>query len=62
MHPAGPAEVGFSQAEYRVPEGSGRLTVPFQIFNLDPTIWPMNAFVRLRLSLVDGTAISMSDE
>ena len=62
MHPAGPVEVGFSQAEYRVPEGSGRLTVPFQIFNSDPTTWPIHAYVRLRVSVVDGTAMGMSDE
>ena len=62
MHPAGPVEVGFLQAEYRVPEGSGRLTVPFQIFNLDQTTWPAHAYVVLSVSFVDGTAMSMSDE
>ena len=60
-HPPGEVEVGFSQAEYRVSEGT-ELTVPFQIFNADITTWPYHVFVALTVSIVDGTAKCMGTD
>ena len=51
-------EVGFSQAEFRVSEDVGSVTIPFQILNpADPSTLPNTFFISLTVSVLDGTAM-----
>ena len=56
-------EVGFSQPEFRVQEGSGQLDIPFLFFNpVDPSTLPGTVFVSLQVAVVEGTAMCKRDD